>query len=91
MKAEQESVTEETTAISPTVQVDTSLPPESGIRIDYPGKRSVRAILGKLRPRMQRYLAQYSCGTQEDQAQNLVIEGDNLHVMASLYRYRGHT
>ncbi len=30
-----------------------------------------------------------SCGTQEDQAQNLVIEGDNLHVMASLYRYQG--
>ncbi len=63
--------------------------PESGIRVDYPGRRSVREILGKLRPRVQRRLPQFSCGTDDEQANNLVVEGDNLQIMASLYRYRG--
>lgn len=75
--------------IAPTIQLAVAAPPESGIRIDYPGKLSVRSILGKLRPRVQRRLNQFCSGTEEEQANNLVIEGDNLQVMASLYRYRG--
>jgi adenine-specific DNA-methyltransferase len=75
--------------IAPTIQLTVAAPPESGIRIDYPGKLSVRSILGKLRPRVQRRLNQFCCGSEEEQANNLIIEGDNLQVMASLYRYRG--
>lgn len=75
--------------IAPTIQLMVAAPPESGIRLDYPGKLSVRSILGKLRPRVQRRLPQFCCGNEEEQANNLVIEGDNLQVMASLYRYRG--
>ena len=63
--------------------------PESGIRIEYSGKLSSRLVLGKLRPRVQRRQPQLSVGSDEEQARNLVIEGDNLQVMASLYRYRG--
>lgn len=76
-------------AIAPTIQMTLTPPPESGIRIEFPGKLSVRSILGKLRPRVQRYHSGLSCGTEEEQANNLVIEGDNLQAMASLYRYRG--
>lgn len=75
--------------VAPTMQMVLAPPPESGVRIDFPGKLSVRSILGKLRPRVQRRLPSLSCGSAEDQARNLVVEGDNLQVMASLYRYRG--
>lgn len=78
-------------AIAPTIQMELTAPPESGIHVSYPGKLNVRSILGKLRPRVQRHLSQYSHGSPEDQSLNLVVEGDNLQVMASLYRYRGQT
>lgn len=34
--------------IAPRMQLTVAAPPESGIRIDYPGKLSVRSMLGKL-------------------------------------------
>jgi adenine-specific DNA-methyltransferase len=74
---------------APTIQMEMAAPPESGILIEFPGKLAVRSILGKLRPRVQRRLPQLCYGEDEDQARNLVVEGDNLQVMASLYRYRG--
>lgn len=76
-------------ALSPIVQVAVSGGIEAGIRLDFPGKRSVRTLLGKLRPRSQRRLPQYCAGSEDAQLRNLLIEGDNLQVMASLYRYRG--
>lgn len=79
----------QTPTILPTVQMSTAVLPEPGIRIDYPGKRSARSILGKLRPRVQRCLPNLCYGTEKEQANNLVVEGDNLQVMASLHRYRG--
>lgn len=48
--------------VAPTMQMILAAPPESGIRIDFPGKLSVRSILGKLRPRVQRRLPHLSCG-----------------------------
>ena len=75
--------------LSPTFQMTQAVLPESGIRIEYSGKLSTRLVLGKLRPRVQRRQPQFSCGSEEDQARNLVVEGDNLQIMASLYRYRG--
>ena len=75
--------------LSPTFQMTQAVLPESGIRIEYSGKLSTRLVLGKLRPRIQRRQPQLSVGSDEEQARNLVVEGDNLQVMASLYRYRG--
>jgi adenine-specific DNA-methyltransferase len=34
-------------------------------------------------------MKKYSIGSSEDQAHNLVVEGDNLQALASLYRWRG--
>jgi hypothetical protein len=58
--------------VASTIQLAVTAPRESGIRIDYFGKLSVRSILRKLQPRMQRLLDQFYCGIKEDQANNLV-------------------
>jgi len=75
--------------LTPTFQMVTAVVPESGITIQYSGKLSFGSILRKLRPRVQRRQPSLSCGRVEEQTKNLVVEGENLQVMASLYRYRG--
>lgn len=62
---------------------------EGGIRINFSGKANARQLARRVRPRITKTLAKYSVGDQEIQAQNLVIEGDNLQAMATLYRERG--
>jgi adenine-specific DNA-methyltransferase len=62
---------------------------EGGIRINFEGKATTRTIARKVRPRILRTLRRYGVGDPEQQAQNLVIEGDNLQAMATLYRERG--
>jgi adenine-specific DNA-methyltransferase len=61
----------------------------AGIRIQFPGKEVARQLARRVRPRTSRTLAKYSVGNAEEQARNIVIEGDNLQAMVSLYRYRG--
>jgi adenine-specific DNA-methyltransferase len=62
---------------------------EGGIHIDFSGKARARELYRRVRPRVARTLRSYSVGTEEDQAKNLLIEGDNLQAMATLFRDRG--
>lgn len=62
---------------------------ERGIRINFPGKQISRLIARKVRPRLTREVKKYSTGTTSAQAENLLIEGDNLQAMATLYQERG--
>jgi adenine-specific DNA-methyltransferase len=62
---------------------------EGGIKINFSGKANARKIARKVRPRVARAVAKYGAGTPQDQATNLVIEGDNLQAMATLYKERG--
>ncbi|GAA3579906.1 hypothetical protein GCM10022197_41950 [Microlunatus spumicola] len=62
---------------------------QAGIRVQFPGKDVARGLARRVRPRVSRTIAKYSVGDAEAQARNLVVEGDNLQAMASLYRYRG--
>jgi len=62
---------------------------EEGIRITFAGKDAAKRIARKVRPRTVRRLAKYSVGSEEEQACNLVIEGENLQSMVTLYRERG--
>lgn len=62
---------------------------EGGIRIDFSGKENARKIARLVRPRILRGVKKYSAGSEEDQAANSLIEGDNLQTMATLYRERG--
>lgn len=63
---------------------------EDGIRIDFSGKTNARKLARRVRPRVARTIKKYSVGSEADQARNLIMEGDNLQAMATLYRERGH-
>lgn len=62
---------------------------EGGVKIQFAGKANSRRLARLVRPRVQRSIAKLSVGDSEAQAQNLVIEGDNLQAMVTLYRERG--
>ena len=62
---------------------------ETGIRITFRGKDAAHGIARKVQPRTSRHLAEYSVGSEDEQARNLVIEGENLQAMTTLYRDRG--
>ena len=62
---------------------------DGGIRIDFAGKANARKLARKVRPRTLRTVKKYGAGDEEERSRNLVIEGDNLQAMATLYRERG--
>ncbi len=62
---------------------------EGGIRIDFSGKSNARKLSRRVRPRIARTIKKYSIGSEQDQARNLLVEGDNLQAMATLFRERG--
>lgn len=62
---------------------------EAGINLSFPGKAAARRMARRVRPRVQRTIAKYSTGTELDRSRNLLIEGDNLQALATLYRDRG--
>ncbi len=61
---------------------------EGGIHIDFSGKDNARKLARRVRPRVARTIKKYSVGSDADQARNLLIEGDNLQAMATLFRER---
>ena len=61
-----------------------------GIAVTFSGKANAARIASKVRPRVVREVQKLSIGSPEAQATNRLIEGDNLHAMATLYRERGH-
>lgn len=62
---------------------------EPGLRLTFVGKDNAREIARRVRPRVMATVTKYSVGSNADQAQNLVVEGDNLQSMVTLYRERG--
>lgn len=62
---------------------------EEGIRITFTGKDVAKRIARKVQPRTSRRMAKYSVGSEEEQAANQLIEGENLQAMVTLYRERG--
>src|SRR5258708_30200699 len=62
---------------------------EAGLRLTFSGKDNARELARRVRPRVISTLAKYSVGSNEEQARNLVVEGDNLQSMVTLYRERG--
>ncbi len=62
---------------------------EKGIRLRYPGQTPPWQIIRKVQPRSQKIEDKLSVGAVEDQACNLLVEGENLQALVSLYKYRG--
>jgi adenine-specific DNA-methyltransferase len=60
-----------------------------GVTLSFHGKRTAKEIAKRVRPRVTRRLSEYCVGSPEQQAQNMIIEGENLQAMATLYKYRG--
>lgn len=63
---------------------------EAGVRVSFDGKEVARKIARKVQPRCIRAVPTLSIGRPEDQAENLIIEGENLQAMATLFRERGN-
>ena len=61
----------------------------AGVNLSFPGKVIARQLGRRVRPRNQRTLKTYSTGDEYGRSRNLIIEGDNLQALASLYRERG--
>lgn len=62
---------------------------DAGVNVSFPGKAKARRIARLVRPRVQRPISKYGAGTEEDRARNLLIEGDNLQALTTLYKERG--
>lgn len=62
---------------------------EAGVRLNFVGKDKARQLARRVRPRIMANMPRLSVGSNEQQARNLVIEGDNLQAMVTLYRERG--
>lgn len=62
---------------------------DGGVKLEFSGKANARKLARKVRPRVQRTLKPFSVGDAEAQSHNLIVEGDNLQSMVTLYRERG--
>lgn len=61
----------------------------AGVNLSFPGKVLARQLGRRVRPRNQRTVKSLSVGDEHGRSRNLIIEGDNLQALASLYRERG--
>jgi len=62
---------------------------EEGIRITFDGKSNAKKIARLVRPRTMRSVPELSTGEQAGRANNILIEGENLQSMVTLYKERG--
>lgn len=60
-----------------------------GLRLSYAGQTPPWQIVRRVLPRCQRILEKLCTGDEERQCSNLIVEGENLQAMVSLYKYRG--
>ena len=60
-----------------------------GVALSFHGKRTALEIYRRVRPRVTRREPRLHVGPAIDQAKNLLIEGENLQAMVTLYKYRG--
>lgn len=60
-----------------------------GVSLMFHGKRIAQQIQKKVMPRTIKIRKEQCFGTPEEQAMNMVIEGENLQAMVTLYKFRG--
>lgn len=60
-----------------------------GVSLSFHGKRTAMEIARKVRPRITRRITDLHVGSPEEQSRNMLIEGENLQAMVTLYKYRG--
>lgn len=60
-----------------------------GLRLSYEGQTPPWQIARRVKPRVQKIEKRLCQGVEELQCNNLLVEGENLQAMVSLYKYRG--
>lgn len=63
---------------------------DGGIRVAFSGKTNARQLARQVRPRVMHTKKPLGVGSQADRSRNVLIEGDNLHAMTTLYRERAN-
>jgi adenine-specific DNA-methyltransferase len=58
-----------------------------GINLVFAGKAGARRLARRVRPRAQTIVSDLCVGGDVEQANNLILEGENLQAMVSLYKY----
>lgn len=61
----------------------------NGVALSFHGKRTALEIAKRVRPRQMRRETKLHVGSAAEQSRNLLIEGENLQAMVTLYKYRG--
>lgn len=62
---------------------------DGGVFLNFHGKRSAMEIAKRVRPRVTRRISDLHVGTPEEQCRNMIVEGENLQAMVTLYKFRG--
>ncbi len=62
---------------------------KDGIIMSYTGRTAPWQIIRQVKPKLTKIHQRSSAGDAQAQAQNLIMEGENLSAMVSLYKYRG--
>lgn len=60
-----------------------------GVSLSFYGKRTASEIERRVKPRQTRIVRKLCLGTEEEQAKNALIEGENLQALVTLHKYRG--
>lgn len=58
-------------------------------RLTYPGQAPPWQIVRRVKPRSQKIQKKLCVGDEAAQTRNLIVEGENLQAMVTLYKYRG--
>lgn len=61
---------------------------QKGVSLSFTGKRNAQFIEKEVKPRQIEVDSDLSCGTNQGRS-NILIEGENLQAMVTLYKYRG--
>lgn len=62
---------------------------DNGITLSYSGRREPWQITKLVKPKVTKIINTESIGSDDEQAKNMIIEGENLSAMITLYKYRG--
>ena len=62
---------------------------DNGITLSYSGRKEPWQITKLVKPKVTKIIKAASIGSDDEQAKNMIIEGENLSAMTTLYKYRG--
>lgn len=62
---------------------------DAGANLTFSGKTNARRLRRKVRPRVWKEIKSLGSGDSDSRSSNVVIEGDNLQAMVTLYKERG--